>query len=138
MPRQQAVGLILAALLILGGRGIRTRILLDDQGNWKNRLWLDELILPQETSAAESRQPKPQLTDPLPINTCSQDSLTLLPGVGKVMAGRIMEARGRGLAFSCRDDLRLIKGIGEKLSARLDTLVDYGPRASKDSLKPDS
>ncbi len=123
----------------MGGKQIRTRLLLDDEGFWKDPMWLDELILPSEALAGSGpgKQPKPVLTSPLPINTCSLDSLMLLPGVGTVMAGRIDAARRQGVLFTNSDDLRKIKGIGEKLSARLDTLVIYGLKANSNDTNPD-
>lgn len=127
-------------LLIIGGRQIRTKMLLDDQGHWREGMWLDELVLPSQANAAGKafQAAKPKLTSPLPINSCSLDSLTLLPGVGKVMAERIDEARRQGRIFTCADDLRLVKGIGIKLSARLDTLVIYQLELPPVNLLPDS
>jgi len=102
-------------------------------------MWLDELILPPEAQAGSGpgKLSKPVLTSPLPINTCSLDSLMLLPGVGAVMAGRIDAARRQGVLFANSDDLRKIKGIGEKLSARLDTLVIYSLKANSNDTNPD-
>ncbi len=113
---------------------------MDDQGLWQEHLWLDELVLPAMADAAENgrKREKIKLTDPLPINNCSADSLTLLPGVGKVMAQRIDVARRQGLVFTCAADLRKIKGIGAILSARLDTLVVYQLHKRFTTLKPDT
>ena len=110
---------------------MRNHMLLDDQGLWRDSMWLDELVLPDGALAGEAtgKPAKIVLTTPLPINFCSQDSLQLLPGVGKVMAQRIADARLEGMVFQSAEDLKLIKGIGEKLSARLDTLVMYLPSA---------
>ncbi len=115
-------------------------MLLDDQGLWRDRMWLDELVLPDGALAGEDtgKSAKIVLTTPLPINFCSQDSLQLLPGVGKVMAQRIADARLKGMVFHSAEDLKLIKGIGEKLSARLDTLVLYLPSAEMIPESPDS
>lgn len=135
MPPRQALGLLLAFFLILGGRQVRQRVLLDDQGLLKDELWLDGLLTPTTAQAAPrgTEGPPRLLTEPLPINTCSRDSLTLLPGVGEVMAGRIADLRARGVRFTCREDLQKVRGIGPRLSARLDTLVVYAP-ATADSL----
>ncbi len=65
------------------------------------------------------------------MNTCSVDSLTLLPGVGPVLAGRIAASRTAGGPFRDAQDLRRVKGIGPALSARLAPLVVFG--ASPDS-----
>ena len=80
--------------------------------------------------AAAAAEPV-RLTTPLPINSCSLDSLTLLPGVGRVLAGRIDMARQEGLLFCNADDLRRVKGIGPRLSARLDSLVIYAPAGDR-------
>jgi len=140
LPRRQALGLLLAVVLLFSGRMIRTHMLLDDQGLWRDRMWLDDLVLPDSALAGQnSKKPaKIVLTTPLPINSCSTDSLRLLPGVGKVMAQRIDEARQNGMVFKSAADLRSIKGIGEKLSARLDTLVLYLPEASNTPAEADS
>ena len=140
MPPKQALGLVLAFLFIMGGRQIRIHMLLDDHGIWKERMWLDELVLPAEAHASEAggKTKKIKLTTPLPINTCSADSLTLLPGVGKVMAQRIDVARQQGQVFTCAEDLRKIKGIGAMLSARLDTLVIYQLEQNPAKPNPDS
>ncbi len=54
------------------------------------------------------------------------------------MAQRIADARLTGMVFHSAEDLKLIKGIGEKLSARLDTLVLYHPSAEMIPESPDS
>ncbi len=74
------------------------------------------------------------LTTPLPINTCSEDSLTLLPGVGKVLAGRIAEARVSGLVFRTPDDLKTIKGIGPAMCLRLTPHVMFISTESDSSI----
>ena len=55
------------------------------------------------------------------------DSLTLLPRVGPVLAGRIDEARMAGVVFRNAEDLKKVKGIGPALSARLAPLVVFLP-----------
>lgn len=65
------------------------------------------------------------LTTPLAINSCSLDSLQLLPGVGPVLAGRIDEARRQGTIFRNPADLLEIRGIGPAALARLTPLVRF-------------
>ena len=113
-------------------------MLITPDGRWRDHMWLDELVLgPAEATAAE-KVPKPVLTTPLPINSCSTDSLTLLPGVGPVLAERIQEVRANGHIFNSAEDLRLVKGIGPALSARLGPLVDFSVPATGDSLSENS
>lgn len=125
-------------MLLLTGRVIRHKMLITPGGQWRDHLWLDEIILTPADAQAAQKAPKPVLTDPLPINSCSVDSLTLLPGVGPVLAERIQEVRAEGHIFRTVEDLRLVKGIGPKLSARLAPLVDFGAEAAGDSVSEDS
>ena len=120
------------------GRLIRHHLLITPDGNWREHLWLDEIVLSPADAAAAEKAPKPVLTSPLPINYCSVDSLTLLPGVGPVLAGRIEEVRADGHIFHNAEDLRLVKGIGPALSARLAPLVDFSSEAAPDSVSEDS
>jgi hypothetical protein len=131
------VGIVLLFLLLMGGRLVRRHMLLGPEGQWRQHLWLDELVQ-VETPAARAAPPeKPRLTSPLPVNTCSRDSLTLLPGVGPVLADRIDAARQSGLKFRSSDDLQQVKGIGPALAAKLAPVVDFGrpdlARAAPDS-----
>ena len=58
----------------------------------------------------------------LNINTASAQELMELPGIGEVIANRIIAHRQKFGPFSSVDDLLLIKGIGE---ARLNKIKDY-------------
>jgi hypothetical protein len=138
LSRRQAVGILLAFFILLAGRLIRHRMLIAPDGQWRQHMWLDEIVLAPSGAEAAEKDPKPVLTTPLPINTCSVDSLTLLPGVGPVLAGRIQDVRKNGQIFSNAEDLRLVKGIGPALSARLAPLVDFETDSIPDSLLEDS
>lgn len=132
------MGLLLLLLVLLTGRVVRRHMLVDPQGQWRQELWLDELVRTAAAQAAEEPAPEPRLTLPLPINTCSRDSLTLLPGVGPVLADRIDKVRETGVIFRRPEDLKIVKGIGPTLSARLGAVVDFREpdpgAASPDSL----
>ncbi len=100
-------------------------MLIGPEGQWRQELWLDSLFVENSQAADDEPPPKPVLTTPLPINTCSQDSLTLLPGVGPVLAKRIMGMRKAGTVFRSPLELKQVKGIGPALSARLEPLVIF-------------
>ena len=136
LSRSRALGIVLAVALLLSGRLIRQKMLVNPGGHWRDHLWLDALVTAPAVAAAAAKPPKPRLTTPLPLNTCSLDSLTLLPGVGPVLAERIVAARRSGLVFSNSEDLCRVKGIGPVLSARLDSLILYAAPAVSDSLSP--
>ena len=76
---------------------------------------------------AAGRPPRPALTAPLSVNTCSEDSLTLLPGVGPKLAARLAASRERDGPFRDAADLQRVKGVGPVLAGRLAPLVVFGP-----------
>jgi competence protein ComEA len=61
--------------------------------------------------------------DPLVfLSRAPADSLDLLPGIGPVIAARIVAARSSHGKFSSWDDVLAIKGIGPRMIARWQTL----------------
>jgi len=67
------------------------------------------LELPSQSSA----------TEPLDLNRASLRGLVQLPGVGRALARRIIEAR----PFSSVEDLRRVEGIGETLIGKIAPMV---------------
>ena len=65
--------------------------------------------------------PRPYVEAPLRyLSDAPADSLRLLPGIGPVLAARVVDARSGQGPFSSWDDLRArVRGIGEKSVARL-------------------
>ncbi|MCL2802845.1 MAG: ComEA family DNA-binding protein [Micrococcales bacterium] len=59
------------------------------------------------------------------VNLASQEELTALPGIGPVLAGRIVDFRETNGPFGGLGDLAQVSGIGPKLTASLDGLVAF-------------
>lgn len=57
------------------------------------------------------------------LNSADQAALEALPGVGPVLAGRILDWRAQHGRFSSVDELAEVSGVGEKTFARLAPLV---------------
>jgi competence protein ComEA len=60
---------------------------------------------------------------PLNLNTATLAQLDALPGVGPVLAQRIIDFRTKRGGFTKVDELRQVDGIGEETFARLKDLV---------------
>lgn len=68
-----------------------------------------------------------RLTEPLDLNTATLDELIDLPGVGPVLAQRIIEYREAHGGFKSVDELLQIRGIGPKRLEQLKGRVRVGP-----------
>ena len=57
------------------------------------------------------------------INTATANDLTALPGIGEAMAERIIAYRNEHGLFQTIDELRNVKGIGERKYEALEDLI---------------
>lgn len=73
------------------------------------------------TGAAATASPNVP-TEKVNLNTASAAELTALPGIGEVLAGRIVDYREAHGAFSSLEELDGVKGIGE---GRINAIRDY-------------
>ena len=60
-----------------------------------------------------------QATEPVNVNTATEEELATVRGIGKVLARRIVEFRGQHGPFRKIEDLLKVQGIGEKSFEKL-------------------
>ena len=83
-------------------------------------LGLAVMAWPQSGSAAQARE---RLT--VRVNRAEAGELVALPGIGPVLAKRIVEERGRRGFFLTLADLKRVKGITPKTLEKLERLVRF-------------
>jgi competence protein ComEA len=70
-------------------------------------------------TAKASRSQAPPQSGPVSINSASASELESLPGVGPVIARRIVDYRVANGGFKSVDELEAVKGIGPKTLAKI-------------------
>ncbi len=74
---------------------------------------------PTDPTVADVATTSPSVVFPININTATSEELQLLPGIGPVLAQRILDYRTEIGQFSSLDELMDVKGIGEKTYAKI-------------------
>ena len=88
-------------------------------------------VLPEPVAVSESSEPFPELETPvtpdaehpLDLNMATAEELMRLPGIGEVLAERILAYREETGGFSDPEELLKIKGIGEATLEELHPIV---------------
>ena len=73
-----------------------------------------------------------ELPEPLDLNTATKEELMALPGVGEVLAERILAYRAEHGPFTCVEELGNVSGIGEKKLEALLPEVTVGESAANE------
>ena len=77
------------------------------------------------TAAAET-VPEETVSFPVNINTADADTLTALPGIGQVLAERIVAYRRQNGPFRAVEEIMKVEGIGEKKAEAILDLITVG------------
>ena len=83
---------------------------------------------PSETAApaAETTAETEAITFPIDINTAGKEEFMALPGIGEVLAQRILTYREERGSFAAEEELMNVEGIGEKRMEAIFDLITIG------------
>ena len=79
-----------------------------------------------EKAAEAADEKMPEAAGPIDINTTDAGALQTLPGIGKTKAAAIIAHREANGPFTTVDDLKNVKGIGEKTLEELKEQITVG------------
>ena len=83
-------------------------------------------VVPAFAAAAADKQPQASPDAPVDLNKATAEALISIPGIGKVMAERIVAWREDHGPFRRVEDLMKVKGVGEKTFEKLRPYVKVG------------
>ena len=77
-------------------------------------------------TAATETVPEETVSFPVNITTADTDTLTALPGIGQVLAKRILAYRQQNGPFRAVEEITNVEGIGEKKAEAILELITVG------------
>lgn len=90
----------------------------------------DQIIVPRRTmglTPGSSPSVRGSSIDLVNVNTADSETLQTLPGIGPVLAGRIIDYRNAHGPFDTVESLMEVKGIGAATLEKLRLLITLGP-----------
>ena len=82
-----------------------------------------KIVVASGKSKGKSKLANPTSTSPINVNTATSAQLDSLPGIGPVMAARIIAYRQKSGLFKVLTDLRKVPGMGASKFAEIQNLI---------------
>ena len=129
-PDERRGGLVLVLLLLIGAgwdawRAIRPRFVSPGPGETTHAVIGPAFQTANEgpnagpANSADSVASQRDRAAPLDLNSADERALEALPGIGPVLANRIVEHRRVNGRYRSIDELRAVRGVGPRLIERL-------------------
>ncbi|HYM81070.1 MAG TPA: helix-hairpin-helix domain-containing protein [Candidatus Limnocylindria bacterium] len=125
-PAERRAALLIVLLLLIGTGYDLWRLSEPPLREPPSRLGVAAAVLP-DTVPGTTAPPAPRVERGLDLNRASERELESLPGIGRVLAARIVEHRLRHGPFTTPEELLGVRGIGPRLFARLRDQVHVTP-----------
>jgi len=119
LNRRERAVLILVTAAFVAGVGVS----LYRRAELKHQAARNPVVVVRDTGTVPDADPGQQ---PLDLNRATARQLDGLPGIGPVLAGRIVEYRQHRGGFRSVSELRAVPGIGEKRYSTLRKVVQVG------------
>lgn len=92
----------------------------------------DAAQTPEETAPQPAQTPVDGAAEKIDLNTADSEQLQTLPGIGAVLAERIIEYRAVSGGFQTPEQLMEVSGIGEQKYEALREYITVAPMEDKD------
>ena len=106
--------LFILCIFILVGSGIRLY-----QNKWKPLPKIQETYDPGIEKGLKARSD--YFNHKISLNSASEEELMRLPGIGPVIAQRIIQYRNRYNNFKSIEEIKKVKGVGEKTYQKIES-----------------
>ena len=81
-----------------------------------------QTVPPETTVPTQPPEETQAISFPININTATEEEFMALPGIGEVLAGRILAYRAANGPFATVEGLLAVEGIGEK---RVEEILEF-------------
>ena len=107
---------------MIGKDNVNIEISMSERGTEPSPIDSFDTVGEVQSSAPETRA-MPESAGLLDINSATAEDLELLPGIGPVLAARVVEYREAYGGFKDKSDIKNVEGIGESIYGDIEPFI---------------